>query len=240
MFQVKNVMEMRKMILFVIGSVLLMVGTGLVFSACSSDDGGEVIPVPDPQPVNTDSVTFEPEVVVELDTDTIQTIDSLNVVFQLLNGNNQAVKSFKEGENIVFRLKIANTRGKKVYIHEERDLIGENAFELFGADGESLGLPWDLAASSAETFTVLEPNEYFEILCTAFGDVEVENDSIPFWLLAYPSRVYFGRQRVHPPLAKGNYYTQFEINLNEVDPIYHETEIDEKGVVLCRKDFTVE
>ena len=51
---------------------------------------------------------------VEIDLNTVQDCDSISVDFRLVNSEGQAVKTFKEGEQILFRLTVTNKTGKKL------------------------------------------------------------------------------------------------------------------------------
>jgi len=121
-------MRKRKLVMMILS--LLVAGTGLVFTACSSDND-------EPKP----DVPQEPS--VKLDPDTIQVFEGLTVKFQMLNADSLPVTTFKEGENITFMLVVTNSREEMAAIPSIIDMLGTNTFNIYTAQGEDLGRPWD-------------------------------------------------------------------------------------------------
>ena len=187
---------------------LLMAGMGIAFTACSSDNN-------DPKPEE-----------VVLDADTLQVFDGFDVKFQMLNAQGRPVTKFKEGENFTFRLAVINKQKETFELSTE--FIGMDAFRVFSAAGDNLGLPWDAVVQMGMAVYFLHQSESATVSCRAFGKSDEE---IPF-----ESKLDFARYKDRNPLPKGSYYTQFELNLNAQGKTPSE---GSKGIV-CKKSFTIE
>ena len=201
--------------------LLLVAVIGLFFTACTSDD---------------DKTTSVPEETkVKLDSDTIKVYDNIGVIFQLLNSNNQAVTSFKEGEDITISLKIANYRSEDVFLKHDEDLVGPNVFELFTHEGHSLGVPWD-EIGSPTLGTQINPNSYTVISCAAFGK---QNDDGSYRYDPNKSSIVFLRTKDREALPKGRYLCKFMIDLNESTGALLEYTNDKDKIVECKKEFEI-
>lgn len=180
-------MKMKKLTIMHVTLFLLIIGGGMITSACSEDD---------------ESV---PGIVV--DKDTVSYYGDLSVVFQLQNMNGTAVTSFKEGENFMFRLVLINTGNEKIDMIPIRELTKFDIFHIYSIEGKDMGLPWDYMGMIGNPFWMdypfsLSPNQPLLFRC--------------FWFdcdKAAPSDL--GRNRPRAALPKGKYYTQFELNLGE-------------------------
>lgn len=219
-------MRKRKLVMLILS--LLVAGAGLVFTACSSDND-------EPKP----DVPQEPS--VKLDADTIQVFEGLTVKFQMLNADSLPVTTFKEGENITFMLVVTNSREEMVAIPNIIDMLGTNTFNIYTAQGEDLGRPWDARIGLGLANLETQPGQYYQITCPAFGEVEnpLMFDSASYNPWADPWGtwcIFFKTEYARKPLPKGSYYTQFEINLN------NGVENPSKGYkgVMCRKEFRIE
>ena len=212
-------MKKRKHLRKTILLLPLMAAIGLVFTACSSDDE-KTTPVPD-------------EPTVELDADTIKVYDNIGVKFQLLNSRNQAVTSFKQGENIIFKLVITNDRKNAVNYPTLMNIIGKDLFRIYSSAGEDLGVPWDYAHGSGVGNTILEPGDSLYFPCPAFGPaIDIEK-----WKGDNSDKsLDFAKESSREYLPSGTYYTKFSINLYE-DSI--NANRGEK-YVECRKEFKIE
>lgn len=201
-------MEKRR-ISTVIMSFLLFVGTCTVVCSCSNDDD-----------VND---------VVVADLNTVQDYDSISVDFRLVNTEGQAVKTFKEGEQIIFRLTVTNQLDKTLKVKLPVNIVGEDLFQIYSS-GKPVDRPWDYSILSTGPLThfwsahksyvyecqwqglVYEPEKASDIL---------KNDEIP------SSGVALLKKQDRKPLPVGNYYTEFKIKLNE------------ENIITCHKDFSV-
>ena len=194
-----------KKISFMVMSLLL---AGMAFTACSSDDDMQV------------------KENVVLDADTLQVFDGFDVKFQMLDAQGRPVTKFKEGENFTFKLAVINKQ--KETFELITDFIGMDAFHIFSASGNDLGLPWDAVVTKGFPVFRLHQSESAIVSYQAFGK---KDEEIPF-----ESKLDFARYKDRNPLPKGSYYTQFELNLNAQGKTPSE---GSKGIV-CKKSFTIE
>ena len=205
---------------------LSLLVTGIVLTACSENDK----PLTRVMPQGEDVV---------LDADTLQVFEGITVKFQMLNADTLPVTTFKEGEDITFRLVVTNSRDEEVAIPASLALIGGDAFHIYTAQGEDIGRPWDSRIPFGLGTLIPRPGQSYQFLCPAFGEKEEEPDITHYfpgadpwgsWVLFYKS------DYARNPLPKGSYYTEFEINLNNGS---ENPSLGYKGV-LCRKDFRIE
>ena len=117
-------MKMKKLSLMFMS--LLMVGIGMSFTGCSSDNN-------DPKPEE-----------MVLDADTLQVFDGFELKFQMLDDKGRPVTKFKEGENFTFKVVVTNKQ--KDTFGLPSDFLGNDAFHIFSANGADLGKPWDAVA----------------------------------------------------------------------------------------------
>lgn len=211
-----------------IGLSLLLAGMGMACIACSGDD--------------TPVETTKPKETVKLDADTIQVFEGFTIKFQMLNASGLPVTTFKEGEDITFKLVITNSRDDRAAIPgvvgSEYPLIGNNTFNIYSVQGEDLGHPWDWRYGRGLGNLILKPGQSIPFLCSAFGQDEYDprRDNPEKYLLGDSWCAFIKTDYPRTPLPKGQYYTKFEINLNSggFDP-----SSGYKGVE-CRKDFRIE
>lgn len=185
--------NLRNLLLF-----LLIMGTGTTALSCSSND--------DDEPKNEEMI---------VDNDPPQNCEGLSVSLQLLNSDSIAMKTFRQGENIIFRLTITNNRDSTVSLPLILDVIDDNAFTVYDSKGNKVGKPW-------ESRSLWNPRPRL-----------VENHSLTFemsWLdgTAKPD-LAFSDLGKRDPLPVGNYYTLFDINIF----------LNSDKKVTCRKDFTI-
>ena len=186
---------------------LLLAGMGMAFTACSSDNDAK------------------PEEVV-LDADTLQVFDGFDVKFQMLDAQGRPVTKFKEGENFTFRLAVINKQKETFELSTE--FIGMDAFRVFSAAGDNLGLPWDAVVQMGMAVYFLHQSESATVSCRAFGK---NSDERPIL-----TRLSLVKYKDRNPLPKGSYYTQFELNLNAQG----ETPSEGSKGIVCKKSFTIE
>ena len=195
---------MKKLSLMVMSLLL----AGMAFTSCSNDDDMQV------------------KENVVLDADTLQVFDGFDVKFQMLDAKGRPVTKFKEGENITFKLVVINKQ--KETFELLTDFIGTDAFHVFSATGNDLGLPWDAVIQKGISASFLRQSESVTVLCQAFGKSDGE---FPF-----QSKIDFAKYKDRNPLSKGDYYTQFELNLNAQG----ETPSGDSKGIMCKKSFTIE
>ena len=148
---------MKKNFLFMMGAmVLLMTGTAL--TACSSDDGNSEIPdIPD---VPTDSIASDEKPFIGV----TFLEDSVKIQLQLLNSDSIATNTFKEGEDIIFKLTINSISNDLVMITPITD-FSDNIFDIYFSNGTYVGRPWD-ARFIALIHSFLTPDMLQEHTCS--------------------------------------------------------------------------
>ena len=195
-------MIMKKVLL-----LLLLEGVCTCFYSCSSDD--------------------ETKDVVVLDLNTIEDYDSISVDFGLLNAEGQAVKTFKEGEQILFRLIVTNKMDKTLKIRRPIYIVGEDLFQVY-SNGLPVNRPWDyslIAYGPAGHLWAAHKSYVYE--CPWLGQVFEPEDAINAQIDWPSSDVALFKTQERQPLSVGNYYTEFKLNLNE------------QTTITCHKDFSV-
>ena len=179
----------------------------LLMAACSSDD---------------DKVGDKD--VVEIDYDKGQDHEGIHTLLQLLNKEGVATKTFKEGENIYFKLYITNNRKETINLPDYNKFIGKEAFKVFTSDHITLGAPYDdyliggaSGICSGDTLTLKCPwlDDQSEITPILVNDPNHE------------SGIRFVKLSSRPIIRKGDYYTEFTITFSD----------DTK--ITCRKEFKV-
>lgn len=190
---------MKKLTILHVALFLFVLGGLFVTSGCSSDD--------------------EPSSSLEIDRDTISYYGDFSIIFQLQNMNGTAVTSFKEGENFYFRLVILNRSDKNIQMPSLRELTNFDIFHVYTADGKDLGLPWDYMGLIGNPLWAgydfpLSPNQSLLFRCFWFDCDKAEPSDL-------------GRDTSRAALPKGDYYTQFELNLGE------------NQKVMIKKAFTI-
>ena len=187
---------------------LLLIGMGLFVMSCSSDDNEE--PQPNPE-------------VLGLDTEPAMDYDGLSVQLQLLNSDSVAMKMFKEGEDIIFKLIITNNRTEVATIPKIEFLV-EDIFHIYTADGKDLGKPWDDYLSNGTGVCLVWTNRPQIIQCYLDGNVEPFN---PDEFNAWYYDVHLRKRNYYAKLPKGSYYTKFDMPF-------------EKGqVITFKKEFKI-
>ena len=218
---------MKKKLVFVMIALLsLMAGT--VLTACSSSDNdGEIPDIPtDP----TDSIVPEETPFVGV----TYMEDSVKIQLQLLNSDSVATDTFKEGEDIIFKLTVTSTGSEWVAMTPLHQ-IGDNIFNIYSSDGTDMGKPWDERLTKSIN-TILTPGLVIELVCSLLEEPDEEMKEICSWLEdpaghvkeieGYDWEEYiqktmgkrlvgFLKKESRSPLPKGNYYTQFDVSVIE-------------------------
>lgn len=221
---------MKKKLVFVMIALLsLMAGT--VLTACSSSDNdGEIPDIPTEPTVPTDSVIPVEQPFVGV----TYMEDSVRIQLQLLNSDSVATDTFKEGEDIIFKLTVTST-GREWVTMTPLHQIGDNIFNIYSSDGTDMGKPWDERLTKSIN-TILTPGLVIELVCSLLEEPDEEMKEICSWLEdpaghvkeieGYDWEEYiqktmgkrlvgFLKKESRSPLPKGNYYTQFDVSIIE-------------------------
>lgn len=193
-------------------SILLIVFVSLCYFECTNDD-------------LADNKQYE------TDNDTVQVYDGISINFQLVNDDGIALKTYKEGEQITFKLIVTNSRKEPVKIPLRDELFDSGFFQVFSSDGQLIGKPWDNYMSFGGMVVIAtRPGVSYEYICPWIGKANSQDliegrfkvEDIP------SSNILFAKERDRQPLPKGDYYTKFNINLND------------GKVITCKKEFKVQ
>lgn len=193
---------------------LLLAGICTLAFSCSSDN----------DEISSDDEAKE---AVAIDMDTRQDYDSISVDFSLLNAEGQAVTTFKEGEQIIFRLTVTNTTDKRLRnCQSPADIVGEDMFQVF-SNGIVIARPWDFTLTYHATNFYWAPQKDYVYESPWQGQV-VDSEKENYEDFYVPSSgVVFIKKQDRQPLPVGSYYTEFKLILNE------------DNVITCHKDFNV-
>jgi len=192
-----------------IKSLTILLSAIFLLAACSSDE---------------ESVKEEEEAILEIDTDQGQDYDGVIVLLQLLNEDGIAVKTFKEGENIYFRLAITNNKKETINFPDYDKFIGKEAFEVFTSDHISIGAPYDDYLIGGATGICT--GDKLTLKCPWLDD-QSEINPILVNDPDHVSGIRFVKYSSRPILHKGDYYTEFTITFYD-------------GMkVTCKKEFRI-
>ena len=186
-------------------SLLLVEGCSFVVS-CSDDDTNDA---------------------VMLDMNTVETFDSLSVDFRLLNAEGQAVKTFKEGEQILFYLNVTNKTDKTLKAQSPIYIVGDDLFQIY-SNGKPSHKPWDysLRASSSGARHWFSHASYV-YQCPWQGPAYDAETLLHTDVEMPSSGVALLKSHERQSLPVGNYYTEFKLNISE------------NNIITCHKDFSV-
>ena len=138
----------------------------------------------------------------------------VSVLFQLQNEKGEETYTFKEGENIVFRLEIRNNGTKTAVLPPKSAVIGRDIFRVYSAsDKKDLGTPWN---QKGETYTteeggfLLSPNGSLVYVCPwlNLSETTLSSDIYSYFKLDGTK-----------PLAAGDYYSEFDIKLSDTHKV---------------------
>lgn len=202
-------MTMNKRKLFnVIQTILFLVGTCTFVCSCSNDD--------------------DVKDAIVMDLNTVQNYDSISVDFRLVNSEGQAVKTFKEGEQIIFRLTVTNQLDKTLKVNKPINIFGEDLFQIY-SNGKPEDKPWDYSILSSGPLThYWAAHKSYVYECPWQGLVYEPEEAIDINFDEIPSSgVALFKKHDRQPLPVGNYYTEFKLILNE------------DNFITCYKDFSI-
>ena len=192
----------------------MLVGMGILSTSCRGDDGNSEIPSIPATP--TDSInTSKPEEKPFVGVTYFE--DNVKIQLQLLNPDSIATDTFKEGEDIIFKLTITNISNELVMttrIHE----FSDNIFNIYSSSGVEMGKPWD-GRYIALTHSFLTPGMSQEYICSWLEKPveDVETIIIEEWSFMSIARspIHYYKIEQRQPLAKGSYYTLFDVSVIE-------------------------
>ena len=189
----------------------LIAGIGSLSISCSSNDGNSELPdIPDAptDSIDPDETPFVGVTYME---------DSVRIQLQLLNSDSVATDTFKEGEDIIFKLTIKSIGNDLVMITPITD-FSDNIFDIYSSNGTYVGRPWDGRHISL-IHSFLTPEILQEHTCSWLeGPVEdVMAKEINEWSSISIARVpiHYYKTEYRQPLSKGSYYTQFDVSVIE-------------------------
>ena len=145
---------------------------------------------------------------------------AVSVNFLLQDESGTEKYTFKEGENIIFRLDIINHDTVDVVLPSPWEIYGYDIFHVYGSNGKDFGKPWDKVLVDMIAHEIIGANATKSCLCPWINNPGSE---IPW----YPQSLHFQIDTFRP-LPKGDYYSIFNIRL------------DNDKVVTCQKTFKIE
>ena len=187
---------MKKKVLIMMSMLLSLV----MFSACSSDD--EMGDVSEGQSPTGNSET-------DNDNSNNGTSDDL-VIFQLQDEYGIECYNFNEGDNIIFRLEIKNDADEDAIVRPFSEIIGFDAFRVYSIDGENKGTPWDQIFGNYRGRDIIPAHGSVIFLCPWFDIPALYCNGHEH----YYSNMYYKKEQ-KLPLPKGEYYSKFDIKLND-------------------------
>ncbi len=195
--------------------VLLVISILLSFSmfcACSSDDEmGDVTK----EPLTSESND-------EKNGEIPQGTNDERVDFQLQDKDGKECYSFKEGDNIIFRIEIKNDTGEDAIMPRFYEIIGFNAFRVYSINGEDKGTPWDEIFTNFLRFDFIGAHSSAVILCPWFDIPTLADEGHEHFYSGF-----FYKKEEKSPLPKGEYYSRFDAKLDD-------------KTITCNRNFIIE
>lgn len=191
----------KKLVLMM--SVLLALG---LLSACSKSD--------DVTDINNHS---------EKDgTGTIEKSSDLMVDFRLQNEDGMECYDFKEGDNIIFRLEIKNDTDEDAILPPFSEVLGLDVFTVFSQEGVKIGTPWDVIMTSFRECEIIGAHNSVVFVCPWFDIPALYYNGTHHYYSEY-----FYKKDDKSPLPQGEYFSEFDIKLNE-------------KTITCNQKFEIE
>lgn len=153
---------------------------------------------------------------------TIEKSSDLMVDFQLQNEDGTECYDFKEGDNIIFRLEIKNDTDEDVILPPFSEVLGLDVFTVFSQEGVKIGTPWDVIMTSFRECEIIRAHKSVVFVCPWF-----DIPTLYFNGTEHYYSEYFYKKDDKSPLPKGEYYSEFDIKLN-----------DKK--ITCNRKFEIE
>ena len=191
----------KKLVLMM--SVLLALG---LLSACSKSD--------DVTDINNHS---------EKDgTGTIEKSSDLMVDFRLQNEDGMECYDFKEGDNIIFRLEIKNDTDEDAILPPFSEVLGLDVFTVFSQEGVKIGTPWDVIMTSFRECEIIGAHNSVVFVCPWFDISALYYNGTHHYYSEY-----FYKKDDKSPLPQGEYFSEFDIKLND-------------KTITCHRKFEIE
>ena len=149
----------------------------------------------------------------------------ISVDFLIQDEHNVEKYIFKEGEDIIFRIDLTNNDTVDAILPSSIEIMGYDVFHVYSKNGEDMGTPYDVVCPGAEGHLRLEAKVTRKYLCPWINNPDSEFNNPEYYYLK-PS---FMAARIEKkrPLPKGEYYSKFDIKL------------DNNRVITCQKSFSV-
>lgn len=208
---------MKKEVLII--SMLFVLSFGM--TGCSNDEGNELPSVPT-DPIELTTPEDKPFVGVTY------MEDSVKIQLQLLNSDSVAMDTFKEGEDIIFKLTISNTGSDWVQT-APMEKFSDDIFSVYSSDGVYIGKPWDQRLMTY-FYPLLTPGTVREQVCSWLEVPDGDMVNLCLWIenpvedtsnlnldqyVSTINRIIFLKKERRQPLPKGSYYTQFNVSIIE-------------------------
>lgn len=181
---------MKKKLLLMM-SVLLAIG---LFNACNKSD--------DVTDINNHSEKEEAGAITKN--------SGYMVKFQLQNKDGMECYNFKEGDNIIFRLEIKNDTDEDAILPPFSEVLGLDVFCVYSQEGIKIGTPWDVIMTSFRECEIIGPHSSVVFVCPWF-----DIPALYFERTEHYYSEYFYKKDEKSPLPKGEYFSEFDIKLNE-------------------------
>lgn len=143
-------------------------------------------------------------------TGTIEKSSDLMVDFRLQNEDGMECYDFKEGDNIIFRLEIKNDTDEDAILPPFSEVLGLDVFTVFSQEGVRIGTPWDVIMTSFRECEVIRAQSSVVFVCPWFDIPTLYYNGTDHYYSEY-----FYKKDDKSPLPKGEYFSEFEIRLNE-------------------------
>ena len=140
----------------------------------------------------------------------IETSSDQMVDFQLQNEDGIECYEFKEGNNIIFRLEIKNDTDVDVILPPFSEVLGLDVFSVFSQEGEIIGTPWDVIMTSFRESDVIRAHSSAVFVCPW-----IDIPALYFNGKEHYYSEFFYKKDDKSPLHKGEYYSKFDIKLND-------------------------
>lgn len=141
---------------------------------------------------------------------TVGTSGDQMVDFQLQNEDGIECYEFKEGDNIIFRLEIKNDTDEDVILPPFSEVLGLDVFSVYSQKGVKIGTPWDVIMTSFRESDVIRAHSSAVFVCPWF-----DIPALYFNGKEHYYSEFFYKKDDKSPLHKGEYYSKFDIKLND-------------------------
>ncbi len=152
---------------------------------------------------------------------TIEESSGEMVDFQLQNEDGMECYDFKEGNNIIFRLEIKNNTDEDAILPPFSEVLGLDVFTVYSLGGGEIGTPWDVIMTSFREYEIIEAHSSVVFVCPWF-----DISALYFNETEHYYSEYFYKKDERSSLPKGEYFSEFDIKLNE-------------KAITCHREFKI-